>query len=400
MPADTGPGRIIVRSPVGIVALGGYLPGKELPEPYLESFIRFLRTETLLHSDYIRMMELMGRLPGLRETETEDAQDDDGPRQSDATQRKRRRVPMDPDSLKRSPAPHPMHSSDAETLAGALAIFSAHINKSDVDLVLVSSLVPDRHAPLNAALVQHKLGLPRAGACNMDCCAASFVTMCEFAANLIASGTRRMALVVASSLDSHLDDRLACNGANAGDAAVAALIGPVEAEHGYVASHSSRPKGQTIVLQRGKRTVTRTPARTSELAGFLERDFSRVLEASTQSDIDCVVHEALAKAGLSHHDLQFLVTHQPAAWAPNAWRERIGLAKSQFLDTFHKYGNIACASIGVNLLEAIERGLVQAGDRVLLAAPGIGENHAAFIERISARLVASIRKAWSMGGAW
>ena len=57
--------------------------------------------------------------------------------------RERRRVPMDPVSLKKSVHPHPMLSSDAETLAGALAIFNGGIDKEKIDLVLCSSLVPD-----------------------------------------------------------------------------------------------------------------------------------------------------------------------------------------------------------------------------------------------------------------
>jgi len=50
---------------------------------------------------------------------------------------------MDPVSLKKSVHPHPMLSSDAETLAGALAIFNGGIDKEKIDLVLCSSLVPD-----------------------------------------------------------------------------------------------------------------------------------------------------------------------------------------------------------------------------------------------------------------
>jgi 3-oxoacyl-[acyl-carrier-protein] synthase III len=82
-----------------------------------------------------------------------------------------------------------------------------------------------------------------------------------------------------------------------------------------------------------------------------------------------------------------MVTHQPVAWAGNAWRECIGIPESKFYESFKKYGNIATAAVPTNLLEAIELRRISAGDNVIFASPGAGENHICIIMKISPELV-------------
>ena len=95
---------------------------------------------------------------------------------------------MDPASLRESVAPHPMLPSDAETLAGALALVNGDLDRDEIDLVIVASQVPDLLLPSNASLVQHKLKLRHAGAYHVDTCCSSFVTMLEIAEGLVEYG--------------------------------------------------------------------------------------------------------------------------------------------------------------------------------------------------------------------
>jgi 3-oxoacyl-[acyl-carrier-protein] synthase-3 len=104
-----------------------------------------------------------------------------------------------------------------------------------------------------------------------------------------------------------------------------------------------------------------------------------------------VVDRALAKADLTVGDVDFFVTHQPVAWAANAWREALGIPLDKFYESFETYGNVATCSVPTNLLEAIEQGLIQPGDLVLMASSGAGENHIAVLERVSPRLIQDVR---------
>lgn len=77
-------------------------------------------------------------------------------------------MPLDPASLRESIVPHPMLPSDAEMIAGALAIVNSGIAKDEIDLVLAHSQVPDLPLPPNVSLIQHKLQLKNAGAYGVD----------------------------------------------------------------------------------------------------------------------------------------------------------------------------------------------------------------------------------------
>ena len=171
---------------VGLISLGGYLPAKTLSEKQKNDLVQYLRKYTEINEVYIDTIESTGKLPGSIETNYEgwesqpwfDAWVKSMPEKKQANPfqgtKERRRVPLDPVSVKESIIPHPMLPSDAETIAGALAITNAGINPDEIDLVLSHAQVPDRPLPANASLVQHKLGLKNAGAYAIDTCCSTF----------------------------------------------------------------------------------------------------------------------------------------------------------------------------------------------------------------------------------
>jgi 3-oxoacyl-[acyl-carrier-protein] synthase-3 len=380
---------------VGLISLAGYLPAKPVPQAKKTSLVAYLRSNTRLPEAYIQDIERTGQLPGKIETNEEGWSDQ--PWFSTWLQRlpekkhqapfqgavERRRVPLDPTSLRGSIIPHPMLPSDAETLAGAMALHKAGISKDEIDLVLVSSQVPDMALPCNASLVQDKLQLTNAGAYGMDTCCSSFVTMLQVATALVKSGIKRKVLVIASYIDSHVTDRSDYFSVNTGDASVAGIVTLTEDGAGYLGSHSlsdgSRHQG-IIFEDRSPGLFMRKEGGATlrkNYTTFKDQDICKEIAAHAQEDLSRVVFKTLEIAGMEVADVDFLVTHQPVAWAPEAWRSAIGVAKEKFFDTFTTYGNIANCSAPVNLLEALERGFVKAGDKVMMASSGAGENQIA-----------------------
>ncbi len=289
-----------------------------------------------------------------------------------------------------------MLPSDAETLAGALALINGNIDKDEIDLLIVSSQIPDLLLPSNASLVQHKLQLKNAGAYHVDTCCSSFVTMMEVAVGLVKSGLKRKVLIVASYIDSLVNDKSDYFSVNTGDAAVAAVISNVDHGLGFIAScstsYGSRHDG--IIFQRRPPDLFRSPGHdhTYEriFVTFYNQDANKEIAANAQRDMAKVVNKALERARLSIRDIGFFVTHQPVHWAPEVWREGLGIPEDRFYETFRKYGNIANCSAPVNLLEAIELELIKEGDNVLIASSGAGENYIAVIEKINPHLIRSL----------
>jgi 3-oxoacyl-[acyl-carrier-protein] synthase-3 len=291
-----------------------------------------------------------------------------------------------------------MLPSDAETLAGALALVNAGLGRADIDLLLVHSQVPDLPLPDNASLVQHKLQLPNAGAYSVDTCCSTFVTMLEVAHSFVRSGMKRTVLIVSSYLDSHVLDRTEYFSVYTGDAALAGVVQRVEDGYGYITSHSTSHgnRHQAIILERRSPAMYRAApgvSYTQEFVTFADQAMCKEIAENAQRDMLEVVRRALEKAGLDMGAVDFLVTHQPVAWAGNAWREALGVEEGKFYESFARYGNIATCSAGVNLLEAIEDGHLQTGSQVLIASSGAGENHIAVLERLAPGLIANNRLA-------
>jgi len=393
----------------GLISMGGYLPAKPIPAHKKDEMISFLRKETLLHHEYIDEIEQTGCMPGRIETNYDGWESQPwfdewlsrlpAKKQSNPFQGavERRRVPMDPVSVKKSFHPHPMLSSDAETLAAAKAIYNAGIDKDEIDLVLCSSLVPDLAVPQNASLVQHKLGLKNAGAINVDTCCSSFISMMEIAMNYVRCGARKKVLIVGSSLDSLINDKTTYYSVYIGDGAVAGIVGEVEEGYGYIASHShSIGKRHKAIIFKSRSPeifipTNQGPSYEQEYVTFYDKDMQREIAHETQNDIIRVSSRMFAKTEYTEKDIDFLSTHQPVPWTPEAWRESLGVPREKMYQSFEKYGNIAVASSAVNHMEAIEQGLMKEGDRAMIVSSGVGENHIALFHRITPELVQNVK---------
>jgi 3-oxoacyl-[acyl-carrier-protein] synthase-3 len=393
----------------GIISMGGYMPAKEVPEGKRKALVEFLRKETLLYPEYIDEIEETGHLPGRVETNYEGWESQPWykawleklpPKRRDDPFNgtvERCRVPMDPVSVRESIHPHPMLSSDAETMAGALAIFNSGLKPEDIDLVMVHSLVPDRHVPLNASLVQHKLGLKNAGAYNIDTCCSSFVTMSEIAMTYVRMGLKKNVLIVVSALDSIINDRSTYYSPVPGDGAAAGIISEVPEGYGYIASHQASigSRHKAIVFHKRKPEMMiptqQGPSYEQEFVTFYDMDLCKEIAYSAKEDMKHVVENTLSKVSCTAEDIDFIVMHQPTPWITKAWCEAIGVPPEKSYASYKKYGNIACTSVPANLTEALEKGLIKEGDRLVIASSGVGENHIAVYQKVAPALIKNCR---------
>ena len=394
----------------GIISMGAYLPAKEPGVRQSEALADHLKRYTLLPEEYIDSIRSLHKLPGRIETNYDGwesrpwfeawLENIPAKKRKDPFQgtKERRRVPMDPKSVRESIVPHPMLPSDAETIASALALVNGDIDKDEIDLLITASQVPDLVLPDNPSLVQHKLKLGKAGAYSIDTCCSSFVTMLEVASAMVLSGLKRKVLIVASYLDSHVNDKSTYFSVDTGDAAVAAVVSRVEEGYGFIASHSTSHGGRHdgIILQRRSPHLFKASAHGGLHDGtyitFHNPEAISQIASNARSDMIEVVAEALRRAGLLFSDIDFFVTHQPVSWAADAWREALGIPEHKFYESFKKYANIANCSAPVNLLEAIELNKIKAGDIALIASSGAGENHIAVLEKITPQLIRSLKR--------
>lgn len=276
--------------------------------------------------------------------------------------------------------PDDMLPSDAEAAAGRQAIIDAGLTPDDIDLVMVQSMIQDEILPSNASLVQHKLGLNNAGAWGMDTCCSSFVTMLVTASNLIAMKEFKNILIITSAFNSQLSDFSDYLCVNLGDGAGAVVLSQVSEDRGYIASCCTS-HGQYhdafVLMSRLPYNVAKYPHyKIPPIKPVLTTNPQKIKEVGKHSveDMSEILNKVLRKSELEAADIGLFLSHQPMYWAHDAWRDSIGIPKEKSYQTYYKYGNIASASVPVNLYEAYKLGMLKDGDNLLIASPGAGEN--------------------------
>jgi 3-oxoacyl-[acyl-carrier-protein] synthase-3 len=85
-----------------------------------------------------------------------------------------------------------------------------------------------------------------------------------------------------------------------------------------------------------------------------------------------VIKEGLSHNGLTSSDIDMLVPHQANLRIAQFIQSKFGLSDDQVYNNIMHYGNTTAASIPIALTEAWEKGKVNAGDLVVLAAFGSG----------------------------
>ena len=85
-----------------------------------------------------------------------------------------------------------------------------------------------------------------------------------------------------------------------------------------------------------------------------------------------VIMEALHKNGLTPADIHLLIPHQANLRISQFVQQKLQLADSQVYNNIQKYGNTTAASVPIALCEAWEKGMIEKGNLVCLAAFGSG----------------------------
>lgn len=281
-----------------------------------------------------------------------------------------------------------MEPSDLEVLAGRRALDQAGMKPEDIDLIMVHSFVSDRIVPLNASLVQHKMGLSQAAAWNIDTCCSSFVTMVINACGLIRAGMFRNVLIITSVVHSRILDYTDPISVVPGDGAGAVVVAPVENGYGFrgfsCTSDGSLHDAITIEVRPPLHARRRhyEPSGEQEFATFNNPEAISRIGHESLHEMTRVMDGALQNAGMERREIDFIATHQPSYWAARAWAEAVGLNDpEQRHDTYEKYGNLASVSIPVNLEEAFGLGKLHRGMNIMLSSSGVGINHAACVVR-------------------
>lgn len=253
-----------------------------------------------------------------------------------------------------------------EVEAGRRAIEAAGWSRADVDLVLVSSFLPDQFGPGNAAYVVRDLGLSCPGINIESACASALVAL-NTAVGLIQAKHYRNALVITSCSYSRMvseDDTLSWF---LGDGGGAFALGEVPEHEGWKASHTVHTAA-TCDTFRLDLVVDEVLGPVPRMAATAQT--SRIINETGEGYLRETCDGALRKAGLTTGDIACAVVNTPTAWYADFASRVLGIDREKVVSTYPSYANTGSALMPMNLHASVQSGLLHPGDWVLLYAVG------------------------------
>lgn len=269
-------------------------------------------------------------------------------------------------------------SLSLEVLAARRALEAARWTPAEVDLLLLTSFIPDQPGPGNAAYLVRDLGL-RCPGINIESACSSTLVSLNTAVALIESGQYRNALVVSSCCYSRFAPPWDSLSWFMGDGAGALLVGEVPEGRGWVAGHAIHTAvtcgtfSLELAVEDGK-AVHRMGA---------SRQTARVINEIGEPCMREACTGALEKAGIRAEDLACMVTNTPTAWYADFAAKVIGIPRDRIVSTYERFANTGPVLIPMNLHESMRQGKLHDGDWVLLYAIGSVSTAAATVVRWS-----------------
>jgi 3-oxoacyl-[acyl-carrier-protein] synthase-3 len=264
--------------------------------------------------------------------------------------------------------------------AGAAALKKAGLEPNDIDLVLVATTTPDDTMPATATKVQHRLGMTRGSAFDINAACSGFVYGLATADSFIRSGAAKRVLLIGAETYSRIldwNDRGTC--ILFGDGAAAIVL---EAQEGK-GDASDRGILFTRIYSDGQyHGILNTSGGVSstQRAGFLTMLGKEVFRHAVAKMSDAV-EEGLATLHLRGEDVDWVIPHQANIRIMQGVGKRLGVPAEKLVSSVERHANTSAASIPLAIAEAADGGKIAQGQLLVMPALGAGLTWGACILR-------------------
>ncbi len=266
------------------------------------------------------------------------------------------------------------YTSDLGAKAALRAMAKAGIAGDQIQLIIVATITPDMTFPSTAALIQQKIGAYKAAAFDIEAACSGFIYALEIGQQFIMSRTYETVLVIgAEKLSSIINwkDRNTC--VLFGDGAGAAILQNRPGSHGLLTAcmGADGSKADLLSMPGGGSRCPATVDSVNAGLHFLRMEGKETFKNAVTAMNSAAV-EALARCNLKMSQIKCLIPHQANRRIIDAVGDRLGVKPEQVFVNLDRYGNTSAASVAIALDEAVEQGIVQRGDLIMLLVFGAG----------------------------
>jgi 3-oxoacyl-[acyl-carrier-protein] synthase-3 len=260
--------------------------------------------------------------------------------------------------------------SDMALVATRRAAEAAGIEVTDIDLIIVGTVTPDKVFPSTACIIQRRLGIHGCPAFDIQAACSGFVYALDLANRLVSSGGSRNALVIGSEVLSRItnwDDRTTA--VLFGDGAGAVILQP-SSEPGVISTHI-HSDGQYEDLLQVRCGISSGYDSIRAEAAYIEMNGNAVFRRAVAT-LDSIGRETLAGNDIDKHDIDWLVPHQANLRIISAAAKKLDLPMDRVVVTVDEHANTSSASIPLALDTAVRDGRIKRGQLLLFEAFGAG----------------------------
>lgn len=268
------------------------------------------------------------------------------------------------------------HLVKEETTAGMSAeaakkaLEMAGMKAEEIDLIIVGTITGDYITPSTACEVQALLGAVNAMAFDINAACTGFMVAMNTADAYIRTGIYKNALVIGAEVLSRImdwTDRKTC--VLFGDGAGAAVL---KADNTGMLAYTQGAAGEKGMSLAGQSRLNNNPLVTnSQALSYIHMDGQEVYKFAV-STVPASIEKVLAEAGLEPTDIKYFILHQANLRILQSVAKRLKVEEERFPISLDHCGNISAASVPILLDEVNEKGLLQKGDKIVLAGFGAG----------------------------
>jgi 3-oxoacyl-[acyl-carrier-protein] synthase-3 len=266
-------------------------------------------------------------------------------------------------------------TSALATKAAERALEAAGLDAAELDLIVVATLTGDHVFPNTACYVQKRLNAHGSACFGLEAACSGFLYGLEIISSLIRTGVHQNALLIGAEKLSFLTDwtdRATC--VLFGDGAGAAVLQRTTPDKdAFLASKLGADGEYTDLLYApaGGSAMPITHERLDQGLHYIKMQGREVFKLAVNGMVSAAT-DVLAEAGLTGHDLRWLIPHQANTRIIQAVGERLEVPQDKVFINLDRYGNTSAATIPIALDEIVRGGLVEHGDAVLMVAFGGG----------------------------
>lgn len=268
--------------------------------------------------------------------------------------------------------------------AARQAIESAGLAPSDIDFLVTATNVPQMLVPGSSPFICEGLKIKREiPFFDLIAGCTGFIYALKVAADLVTARSHENILVVgmeALSRFTDWQDRSTC--VLFGDGAGAAVVRMMPNGRGILASclAADSSKWGLLYIEAGGIKTPASAETVQKRQHFLRMEGGEVFKSAVQM-MEETTAKALADAGLTKDDVDWVVPHQANLRIITSFAKRFGISREKVIVNIDRYANTSTASIPIALTEAVTDGRIKPGDIVVLNAFGAGVTYGAIVLR-------------------